>query len=30
MEHYLGDIGILISMGLIILYMTWDKLFPDD
>ncbi|MDU4959783.1 MAG: hypothetical protein E6X17_03835 [Sporomusaceae bacterium] len=25
MEHYLGDIGILLAAALIIVYMLWDR-----
>lgn len=30
MEHYLGDLGILIAGTLMVLYMMWDKIFHEN
>ena len=30
MEKYLGDIGIIFASILIVLYMSWSRLFPED
>gem|GEM_PF-1075321 len=30
MGYYIADIGLLFAGTLIILYMLWNKLFPDD
>ncbi|GBG56336.1 hypothetical protein SPFL3102_00453 [Sporomusaceae bacterium FL31] len=29
MENYVGDIGILFSIVLVMVYVMWDKLFSD-
>lgn len=29
MESYLGDIGVLFASLLILLYMSWDKMFRE-
>ena len=29
MDYYFGDIGILFAGAQIVLYMLWDKLFPE-
>lgn len=30
MERYIADIGIFFAGTLVVLYMLWDKLFPED
>lgn len=30
MEPYIADIGIFFAGTLIVLYMLWDRLFPED
>jgi hypothetical protein len=30
MEQYAGDIGIVVAISLIILYMLWDDVFSDQ
>lgn len=30
MEQYAGDVGILFICVLIVVYMSWDRLFPQD
>lgn len=30
MKTYLGDLGILFSALLILIYIMWDKFFPKD
>jgi len=30
MEHYIADIGIFFAGTLVVLYMLWDRLFPEE
>lgn len=30
MERYIADIGIFFAGTLVVLYMLWDKLFPEE
>lgn len=30
MDTYIGDLGIIFSSLLIVLYIMWDKVFPKD
>ncbi len=29
MEKFIGDLGILFAIALMILYLNWDSLFPE-
>ncbi|SDE83862.1 hypothetical protein SPACI_020460 [Sporomusa acidovorans DSM 3132] len=30
MDRYIADIGIFFAGALVVLYMLWDKLFPEE
>lgn len=30
MDNYAGDLGVFVIILLIIAYLTWDRLFPND
>ncbi|BBB92757.1 hypothetical protein MAMMFC1_03453 [Methylomusa anaerophila] len=30
MEQFIGDLGIVFASILVVLYMIWDRLFPEE